>query len=80
MAENENFDQYDYVPIEEIDRDFLIEEFGEEKANEILNGGNFYDPYENMTEEEIREKLPPYWLKTPKQKKKFFRNLNKKYK
>ena len=54
------------MPIEEIDRDFLIEEFGEEKANEILNGGNFYDPYENMTEEEIREKLPPYWLKTPK--------------
>lgn len=42
------------MPIEEIDREFLVEEFGEEKAEEILSGGDLYDPYENMTEEEIK--------------------------
>ena len=39
-----------------------------------------YDPYEGMSEEEIRDKLPPYWFKTNKQKKKFFRNLNQQFK
>lgn len=38
------------------------------------------DDYENMTEEELKEKLPPYWFKTNKQKKKFFNNLNKTFK
>lgn len=52
--------------MEDLDRNFLVEEFGEERADEILQGGSFYDPYENMTEEELKEKLPPYWLKTPK--------------
>lgn len=37
-----------------MDKEFLIEEFGEERAEEILNSGDYYDPYENMTEEEIK--------------------------
>lgn len=38
------------------------------------------EDYENMSEEELKEKLPPYWFKTNKQKKKFFKNLNKTFK
>lgn len=49
--------------------DYIDEDMGED-----------YDPYDGMTEEEIKEKLPPYWFKSNKQKKKFFRNMNIKFK
>ena len=37
---------------------------------------DYVDPYENLSEEELLQKLPPYFNKTNKQKKKFFKNLN----
>ena len=36
----------------------------------------YYDPYENMTKEEIEAKMPPYWNKSRKYKKRFFKKLN----
>ena len=56
------------------------EEFAQYYGLGELNGINdddYVDPYENLTEEELIQKLPPYFNKTNKQKKKFFKNLNK---
>lgn len=40
---------------------------------------DYVDPYENLTPEEMAEKLPPYFNKSFNQKKKFFKKLNQKY-
>ena len=46
-------------------------------VNQFDDEDDYVDPYENLTEEELIQKLPPYFNKTNKQKKKFFKNLNK---
>ena len=50
--------------------DYMDDEFDEE---------DFVDPYENLSEEEMMARLPPYFNKSHKQKKKFFKKLNQKY-
>ena len=40
---------------------------------------DLYDPYEGLTEEEILEKMPPYFNMKRKQKKRYFKNLTKEY-
>lgn len=39
----------------------------------------FVDPYENLSDEDMIARLPPYFNKSHKQKKKFFNKLNQKY-
>ena len=52
-----------------------LEDFDEEEMDE----DDFVDPYENLSEEEMMKRLPPYFNKTNKQKKKFFKKLNQQY-
>lgn len=52
-------------------------EVEEEEEDEDFEG--FVDPYENMSEEEVMARMPPYFNKSFKQKKKFFVKLNQNY-
>lgn len=45
---------------------------------ELDENGEFV-PIDGLDYEEIKMKMPPYFFKTPKQKKKFFKKLNAKY-
>ena len=40
---------------------------------------DYIDPYANLSYNEMVKKLPPYFNKTAKQKKKLFKNINSKY-
>lgn len=64
----------EYMPIEDEDQFAQYISLGELNG---MNDDDYVDPYENLTEEELIQKLPPYFNKTNKQKKKFFKNLNK---
>ena len=35
---------------------------------------------DGLTQEELKEQLPPYWFLNPKQKRKFFRKMDNKFK
>ena len=56
-----------------------VEDFAEEEEEEDEADEPFVDPYEDMTEEEVMARMPPYFNKSNKQKKKFFVKLNKTY-
>jgi len=40
---------------------------------------DYVDPYENLSQEEMMARLPPYFNKSLKQKRKYFKKLNQKY-
>lgn len=42
-------------------------------------GDGDYNPFKDLSIEELKKKLPPYLFKSPKEKKKFFRKMNQKY-
>ncbi len=65
------------------EKKYFMNEFGmneEELKGYFEEADDIYNPYSDMSQEEILENCPPYMFKTPKQKRKFFKNLNRKYK
>lgn len=77
-VENGNLENYVHLNGDQfLDDGVLIDEFGNEigKFDE-----EYFDPWENLSESEMRARMPPYWFKTGKKKKKFFQNMSKKYK
>lgn len=67
-------DKEDEEDDEEEEQIVYDEEYEEEEGDEV-----FVDPYEDLSEEEVMARMPPYFNKTNKQKKKYFNNLNKNY-
>jgi hypothetical protein len=81
MDMEEDFEEEEYIYLDSDnfdDRQLMMDEFG--NVIEDLEDEDFYDPYENLSEDEMRAKMPPYWFKTGKKKKRFFQNLSRTYK
>ena len=68
---------------EEDDEEGCDEEDDEEDEERVIYDTDdledLEDPYEGLSEEEVMARMPPYFNKSFKQKKKFFTKLNQKY-
>lgn len=68
--------------IDELGEDELIEYLipqQEDNEEDAELEDDEWNPLKNMTFEEFKKKMPPYFLKTKKQKKKFFKKMNQDY-
>ena len=61
--------------------EYKLEDFaGNMQPMDNLEGDDYFEEEEEMSYEEMKQKLPDYYFKTPKQKKKYFKKLTLQYK
>lgn len=57
-------------------KDFVFED----EEDDDYDMEDMEDPYENLTLEELKKKMPPYFFKQGKSRRKYFVQMNKDYK